>query len=126
MKELSEFIIVTNLYNVTDMGKLKESWRTYLKKINIEYLQDMKNTLQKGTKMIQNNNKKYEVNERCYYDNENFDFSIINYIDTENIDIYYSNSSVPFFKNIEKIKEKFIRDADFIKKYNIVEWGIKW
>lgn len=101
-----------------ELKKIEKAWKTYiynmekekdsyLKKIVIDYREDIKNTLQKGIQMMQENNEKYGVDEDYYYDNFYFNFEPIDLIKYPNL----------YNDDIRKFREKYIRDSDFFKNY---------
>jgi hypothetical protein len=96
---------------------IKKEQEEYLQKINIEYISKIRILLKEGMQKMCENNKKYGVNEDYSHDDFNFDFELIDKLElNKNYDLSYSA--------IKGVRNKFINDADFIKKHNISEYSL--
>ena len=106
--------------------ELEEAWITYkdnveeekisnLKIIEKEYLDGIRNILQKGLEIMQENNAKYKVDEEYSYDEYDFDLKHLN-------NLGFNDNFVFRYSTINDFRKKFIGDSDFIKKYSISEY----
>ena len=117
----AEYKKVSGFLNGKD---IEEAWEIYLKELENEYNESIKNILKKGINLIDENNIKHNVDAYYTYDNIRFYVHSI-YDDYDDCDKEYGEIWGWHLEGIS-FKDKYINDDTFIKKYNIVSKISDW